>query len=387
MPQFALFGFPEKLTHKMQISLETLQTSLYSYAKKLEFDKKNECKIIIKSNQDFNEIQQLRVVYDMPLPYPKNRFEYKININRFPRNIQFETLRTLKVSEIIFEMVKEKNGNKVVVPVTNNRSYNIKITNPIWSFSQIVGPEKVIKNVIRAVTIFEKREQLFDHWKLRSIKPQVNSLINLSGPPGTGKTMIAHAIADFLKLPIIELSYAQIESKYVGDGPKNIRSVFELAMKENALLFFDEADSLLGRRIKNITEGSEQAINSMRSQMIIEMDKFSGISVFATNLIGNYDDSFRGRINSIIVPLPDKKGREELLLKFINSSDIPGADQLSKSDIEQLLYDTDGLSGRDLRDALVIAATEMLLDESLTLRYALEISLRDVFESRIKKGE
>ena len=81
------------------------------------------------------------------------------------------------------------------------------------------------------------------------------------------------------------VSYADIESKYHGDGPKNLKSIFYAAERDKAVLFIDEADSLLSKRLTSINTGSEQAINSMRSELLICLEKFEGIVIFATNIV------------------------------------------------------------------------------------------------------
>lgn len=91
-------------------------------------------------------------------------------------------------------------------------------------------------------------------------------------------------------------SYAEIESKYHGDGPKNANVIFQVAEREQTLLFIDEADSLLSKRLTNVTQGSEQAINSMRSQLLINLELFRSVVVFSTNLVRNYNKVFEARI-------------------------------------------------------------------------------------------
>jgi SpoVK/Ycf46/Vps4 family AAA+-type ATPase len=94
-------------------------------------------------------------------------------------------------------------------------------------------------------------------------------------------------------MKIIEASYAHIKSMYHGEGPKNVEALFYAAQAQNAILFIDEADSLLSRRLTNVNQGSEQAINSMRSQLLICLERFKGVVIFATNLVQNYDPAFR----------------------------------------------------------------------------------------------
>ena len=132
------------------------------------------------------------------------------------------------------------------------------------------------------------------------------------GASGTGKTMAAEAIANKLNKKILEVSYADVESKFHGEGPKKVKAIFLAASRENAVLFFDEADSLLSRRLTNVTQGSEQAINSMRSQLLICLEQFKGIVIFATNLVANYDKAFLTRLISVEFTTPDAPTRKRI---------------------------------------------------------------------------
>jgi AAA+ superfamily predicted ATPase len=385
MPKLIKLNFPEKLTHDDQMVLDSFQESLMSYAKFLEIFMGKEYVIILVASENIGINSSATVSFEMPAKRDaKKRFFRPIIVSKFLEKIQENGLSKLKIIEIRFELIEtySKKQGKLRDQGTD-QLLTTRPARPVWNFSQIINKNETTRELRRAIAIYEKKNLLFDVWGLKAIKPQNSVLINLSGPPGTGKTMVAHAVANQVGLPIIELSYAQIESKYVGDGPKNIRRAFEIASKENALLFFDEADSLLGRRIRNVTEGADQAINSMRSQMIIELDRFRGVALFATNLILNYDDSFRSRLNTIYIPLPDKTLRAEILKLFLSSSNIPGANEIGPFEISSMSEETEGLSGRDLRDAFILAATEMALDDRISLKDALRQTLAEKNQNQI----
>jgi len=250
---------------------------------------------------------------------------------------------------------------------------------PKWKFDEIILRDETVEELNRAISLFRFRELIFEKWGLKAIEPSPKVLINLFGPSGTGKTMAAHGIADSLNLPIVELSYAQVESKYVGEGPKNLRRAFDMARKSNALLFFDEADSLLGKRIRDLTEGSEQAINSMRSQLILEMDRYNGVAVFATNLIENYDFSFTNRLIHIRFELPNRELRKRLLERFLVVG-LPGQNEVLWDNILNL---TEGFSGRDLKETVIFAATEIAINQSFNLNDALSKAVNYIKVTKI----
>lgn len=138
--------------------------------------------------------------------------------------------------------------------------------------------------------------------------------INLYGPPGTGKSVTAEAIANALGKQMIRVNYAELESKFVGETPKNIQQAFQFAKENDAVLFFDEADSILGKRLSNVNQSTDHAVNVSRSVMLLELDSFTGVTLFATNFMANYDTAFVRRIiGHIEMPLPAERGRCRLV--------------------------------------------------------------------------
>ncbi|GET43570.1 ATP-binding protein [Microseira wollei] len=195
------------------------------------------------------------------------------------------------------------------------------------------------------------------------------------GKPGTGKTLAAHAIASKIKRPILVASYAQIESMYHGEGPKNVEAIFQAAERDNALLFIDEADSLLSKRLTNVTQGSEQAINSMRSQLLICLERFRGVAILSTNLVENYDKAFETRVRNVRFPMPDETCRREIWRRH-----LPAQMPLAKDVSPERLAQVEDVCGRDIKNAVIDAAMRVA-------RQGKEyVELRDLLESvdRIK---
>lgn len=223
---------------------------------------------------------------------------------------------------------------------------------PYWELSQLIVSEDLINELHTAIDSITLEPLVFDTWGLRKIEPFNRSALNFHGPPGTGKTLAAHGVASQLKKNILIASYAQIESKYHGDGPKNVEAIFFAAQRDNAVLFIDEADSLLSKRLTNVTQGSEQAINSMRSQLLICLEKYKGIVIFATNLVGNYDAAFETRVRNVHFTMPDKKSRIAIWRKHIPDK-LPVSEDL---DIDQLAELYEGFCGRDIKNTIIDAA-------------------------------
>ena len=142
----------------------------------------------------------------------------------------------------------------------------------------------VVQNSLHRLAV---KSTVYEDWGISAIDPFPRLSLNFSGPPGTGKTLAAHYIAKELNKTIIEVSYADIVSKYFGQGAKNLVELFRFATTANSILFIDEAETLLSRRNSSQSDGADHAINSMRSQLLILLERTPIISIFATNGSGS----------------------------------------------------------------------------------------------------
>jgi len=188
--------------------------------------------------------------------------------------------------------------------------------------------------------------------------------------------MSAHAIANEINKKILTVNYADVESKFVGEAPKNLISVFEIAKSQDAVLFFDEADSFLGKRITNVGSSSDQSVNSLRSQMLILLESYDITIIFATNLNENYDKAFNSRIlTNIKFELPDISLRKQTITKLIPANapiqkGLLGDDKL----ISKLANLSDGFSYRDLKNTILASLIKCIKQNSnLTNEILLDI--------------
>lgn len=129
---------------------------------------------------------------------------------------------------------------------------------PIRSMDDLIVSATVRNRIETTLNRLRFHDVLYNEWNLKKIDPHGNRVaINLFGLPGTGKSFCAEAIAHYLQRKIIKINYAEIESKYVGETPKNITAAFKKAKETKAVLFFDEADSILGKRLTNVTQSAD----------------------------------------------------------------------------------------------------------------------------------
>lgn len=207
---------------------------------------------------------------------------------------------------------------------------------------------------------------IYQEWNFSVVDPMGSTaILNFYGPPGTGKTLCAEALAGQLRMPFIALGIAELESKFMGETAKNIQAAFEQAKETGALLFFDEADTLLGKRLSSVTQGVDNEVNAMRSTLLIELERFDGIVVFATNFARNYDEAFRSRIGyHVEFTLPDFTARSQLWNKFL-VAEIPLA-QERETLLTAASELSEGLAGREIRTCMRLALPKVLLEAERT---------------------
>ena len=240
------------------------------------------------------------------------------------------------------EQTKPTDGLPTFLPVT-----------PRYDFEQIILPEETKKIIFDALNVINHKELIYKVWGFEKVDSKPRSVLNFYGPPGTGKTMCAHAIAKHLSKPLLALNYSEIESKYVGDAPKNLKKAFDTAKELDAVMFFDEADSFLGKRIENVSQGAEQALNSLRSQMLILLEDFEGVVLFATNLVTNFDKAFNSRIlASIKLDLPNKEARAAII-KVSLPPYMPLERPFTDNEILEVSDIIEGFSGREIKNAIL----------------------------------
>ena len=223
---------------------------------------------------------------------------------------------------------------------------------PKWSLDDIILPAEVKNQILDVATYADNSLRVFEIWGFKHTHKFSRRIgVNLYGEPGTGKTMAAHAIAKELGRKILIVNYADIESKYVGETPKNIRKAFEAAKNTNSILFFDEADAILSKRVTNMTQAVDVSVNQTRSVMLMLMNEYQDFIIFATNFISNFDPAFMRRISMHIkFTLPDEECRKKLWRMYTPLA-VP-----NNLDFDELAKKFDGISGSDIANATLNAA-------------------------------
>ena len=170
------------------------------------------------------------------------------------------------------------------------------------------------------------RHRVYDEWNMDSRYAYGKNVSALfCGPPGTGKTMAVHVISNMLNLPLYRIDLSQVVDKYIGETEKRLEEIFEAAEKNNTVLFFDEADSIFGKR-SEVNEAKDKYANTEVSYILQRIEQYDGIVILATNYRKNIDEAFMRRIRYVVeFSLPNAKLREELW-KSSFSEEIPKED-------------------------------------------------------------
>ncbi|MFS0726546.1 AAA family ATPase [Paenibacillus sp. 1P07SE] len=157
------------------------------------------------------------------------------------------------------------------------------------------------------------RHTVLSQWGFDRLLPYGRGISMLfTGPPGTGKTMSALVMAKEVRAELYRIDLSRIVSKYIGETEKNLSEIFEQAGQSGAILFFDEADALFGKR-SEVKDAHDKYANMETSYLLQKMEEYEGITILATNFAQNLDDAFVRRIQYIIrFPFPDAEHRERL---------------------------------------------------------------------------
>ncbi|HEU4694525.1 MAG TPA: ATP-binding protein [Vicinamibacterales bacterium] len=224
---------------------------------------------------------------------------------------------------------------------------------PRRSFDDVVLPPSTRRSLDHALTHVTRHDLIFSRWGLGERHPTSLALaFNFAGAPGTGKTICAEAIAHALGRRLLIVRYAELESMWMGETPKNIVATFRLARKENAVLLFDEADAIAARRSAAPDHGFLRETNTVINVLLQELERFNGVVIFATNLAASFDPAFERRIRThVLFEMPGVDEREQIWRVQLHSRTPLAPDVNFRALAERF-----EASGGDIRNAVLKAA-------------------------------
>ena len=182
---------------------------------------------------------------------------------------------------------------------------------PKATWDDLVLPEEQTALLRQIVGQVRERHKVYDQWGFAEV---MNRGFGISamfvGESGTGKTMAAEVIANDLGLNLYRIDLSAVVNKYIGETEKNLRKLFDAAERGGAILFFDEADALFGKR-SEVKDSHDRYANIEINYLLQRMEAFSGLAILATNMKGALDTAFMRRLRFIVnLPFPGVKERK-----------------------------------------------------------------------------
>jgi AAA+ superfamily predicted ATPase len=184
---------------------------------------------------------------------------------------------------------------------------------PRAAWDDIVLPLDAVAQLRELCQRVDQRARVFGEWGFGRTMSRGRGITALfSGGSGTGKTMAAEVVANALGLDLYRIDLARIVSKYIGETEKNLDRVFTAAQSAGAILFFDEADALFGKR-SDVKDAHDRYANLEVSYLLQKMEEYEGLAILATNLAEHLDQAFTRRLAAhIYFPFPDAAARLEI---------------------------------------------------------------------------
>ena len=180
---------------------------------------------------------------------------------------------------------------------------------PRFSEADLMLPPKQARQLRELIQAMRSLTTVHYEWGTDRAWNESGLTALFAGPPGTGKTMCAEVIATELQLPLYRIDLSQVVNKYIGETEKNLRRLFDAAEASDVILFFDEADSLFGKRTE-VKDAHDRYANLEVSYLLERMERFKGLAVLATNRKRDLDEAFLRRLRFLIdFPMPGVEER------------------------------------------------------------------------------
>ena len=236
-----------------------------------------------------------------------------------------------------------------------------KKIDPHYAWDDIILPSDTREQLKEISGHIEYKEIVYHEWGFES-KLSLGKGVNIffSGPSGTGKTMAAEIIAKEVGLDLYKIDLSSIVSKYIGETEKNLNKIFKEAQTSNAILFFDEADALFGKR-SEVKDSHDRYANIETNYLLQKMEEHEGTVILASNFKKNIDDAFLRRLNfTVDFPFPDEKIREQIW-RNIFPEKAPTGDDIDYSFLADLKITGGNIKNIALSAAFLAAGTSLVI--------------------------
>lgn len=308
--------------------------------------------IIISSNKKMLQIRRLIISIEVSKPTAEEQYEVWMNslskktdklndhldkvVSQFNlgtttiKSVSADVLRQLETDGIERQKTNNNLGNRLweaccvnTRPEVDQLAQRIE---PIATWDDIVLPV-MQKQILKEIAIHVKqRKKVYREWGFAEKSSRGLGITALfTGESGTGKTMASEVLANELHLDLYKIDLSQVVNKYIGETEKNLKKIFDAAEEGGAILLFDEADALFGKR-SEVKDSHDRYSNIEVSYLLQRMEAYRGLAILTTNMKSALDKAFIRRIRFIVqFPFPDAAQRAEIW-RHIFPSNTPTKD-------------------------------------------------------------
>ena len=194
----------------------------------------------------------------------------------------------------------------------------VKLIRPRATWEHLVLPEDKLAQLREAVDRIKNQSVVLDDWGFLKDRPGARGVRMLfTGPPGTGKSLAAEVVASAIGVDLLVVDISRVVSKWIGETEKNLAEVFDAAERAQAVLLFDEADALFGKRTE-VSDAHDRYANLETAYLLSRLERFEGLAILSTNLRQNVDAAFVRRLEFVVeFHEPSAAERRELWRRHI----------------------------------------------------------------------
>ncbi len=176
----------------------------------------------------------------------------------------------------------------------------VRVVHPVATWNQLILPNDRKHQLREALDRLVQQGRVLDDWGFLAGRPGARGVRMLfAGPPGTGKTLAAEVLAHTLGVDLLVVDLARVVSKWIGETEKNLSDVFDAAERTQAVLLFDEADALFGKRTE-VNDAHDRYANLETAYLLARVERFDGLAILSTNLRENIDAAFTRRLEFVV---------------------------------------------------------------------------------------
>jgi hypothetical protein len=251
------------------------------------------------------------------------------------------------------------------------------------SWDKVVLPPDIQESVLELIARIKHRRTVYDTWGYDRLLTTARGVTALfSGGPGTGKTLVASAIANELGMDLYRVDLSRIMSKWIGETEQNLAKLFDAAEDGHAIILFDEADSLFSKRTE-VKSSVDKYANLETNYLLQRLDTFEGIAILTTNFGTSIDSAFKRRLSfRLTFPFPDEDAREQLWRSHLPAA-VPRGGEFDFGDLARRYR----LSGGYIRNAALRAAFLAAEENGVLTQDHLERAIKAEFREIGKLAE